>query len=181
MKYWILILMIFWAVKPVQAEDWLKSPAKVQEETVAKAESREAQAQYELGIIYANGDGVEQNYQEAVKWLRLAAEQGSSAAQATLGGLYSVGDNVPQDYNEALKWSRLAADQGNPQAQTVLGVMYALGQGVNQDFVQALMWLNLSFEQGIEEGGHFRDFIQEKMTAEQIAKAQQLTKEWQKK
>ena len=49
------------------------------------AEQGVAFAQYNLGVMYANGQGVPQNYKTAVKWYRLAAEQGDADAQIKLG------------------------------------------------------------------------------------------------
>ena len=72
--------------------------------------------------------GVPQDYAEALKWYRLAADQGDASAQYNLGVMYAEGRGVPQDYAEALKWYRLAADQGYADAQFNLGVMYANGQ-----------------------------------------------------
>ena len=74
--------------------------------------------------MYAEGQGVPQDYAEAVKWFRLAADQGNATAQYNLGLMYDKGQGVPQNYAEAVKWYRLAADQGNAVAQFNLGVMY---------------------------------------------------------
>jgi hypothetical protein len=60
---------------------------------------------------------------EALKWIRLAANQGNPVAQAGLGLMYYSGEGVPQNYAEALKWYRLAANQGNPVAQAGLGAI----------------------------------------------------------
>ena len=65
-----------------------------------------------------------QNYAEAVKWYRLAADQGDASAQYNLGVMYANGQGVPQNHAEAVKWYRLAADQGNASAQFNLGDMY---------------------------------------------------------
>ena len=70
--------------------------------------------------MYDNGQGVPQDYAEAVKWYRLAAEQGDVAAQYNLGIMYDNGDGVPQDYKEAVKWYRLAAEQGDAMLNTIL-------------------------------------------------------------
>ena len=72
--------------------------------------------------------GVPQDYEEAVKWYRLAAEQGYANAQYNLGLMYDNGEGVPQDYAEAVKWYRLAAEQGMLHAQYNLGVMYDNGK-----------------------------------------------------
>ena len=62
--------------------------------------------------MYATGEGVPQDDGEAVKWFRLAADQGDVSAQFNLGVMYGAGEGVPQDDGEAVKWYRLAADQG---------------------------------------------------------------------
>ena len=61
--------------------------------------------------MYANGEVVPQDYQEALKWYQLAAEKGNAYAQSDLGDMYYNGEGVPQDYEEALKWYRLAAEK----------------------------------------------------------------------
>jgi len=73
--------------------------------------------------MYANGQGVPQNDQEAMKWFRLAAEQGYVFAQYYLGYMYAEGQGVPQNDQEAMKWFRLAAEQGDAKAQAALGVL----------------------------------------------------------
>jgi TPR repeat protein len=92
--------------------------------------------------------------------------------------LYAKGNGVPQDYAEAMTWYRKAADQSYAGAQFNLGVLYANGNGVQQDYVAALMWLNLAAAQGDETAINGRDFIAAKMTPDQIAAAQRLTREW---
>jgi TPR repeat protein len=61
----------------------------------------DADAQFYLGLMHANGEGVPQNYAEAVKWFRSAADRGVSAAQYNLGILYARGQGLRQDYAEA--------------------------------------------------------------------------------
>ena len=54
--------------------------------------------------------------QLAIKWYKLAAEQGHARAQAALGGMYALGQGVPKDYVLAYKWVNLAAAQGHKNA-----------------------------------------------------------------
>ena len=142
------------------------------------ANQGDAGAQFNLGLMYARGEGVPQNQAEAVNWFRLAADQGHVDAQNTLGFTYSFGAGVPQNYAEALKWYRLAADQGLASAQFFLGGMYANGQGVPQDYVLAHMWFNLSAAQGDQAAAKNRDDVATRMTPAQIAEAQRLAREW---
>ena len=88
------------------------------------AEQGDTGAQYNLGLMYAEGLSVTQDYKEAVKWYRLAAEQGDAGAQRNLGVMYYEGKGVTQDDKEAVKWFRLAAEQGNERAQHNLDVMH---------------------------------------------------------
>jgi TPR repeat protein len=67
--------------------------------------------------MYGNGDGVPEDYAEAVRWYRLAAEQGDVNAQYNLGYMYGNGDGVPEDIVLAYMWWNLAAAQGDEVAQ----------------------------------------------------------------
>ena len=71
-------------------------------------------------MCYANGEGVENDFNEAAKWFRAAAEQGHMYAQFNLGSSYANGDGVPQDKVEAAKWYRKAAEQGYGPAEDAL-------------------------------------------------------------
>ena len=73
------------------------------------AEQGDAKAQFNLGLMYASGQGVAQDDTEAVKWWRLAAEQGLAEAQFDVGLAYHDGLGVDQDYAESVKWWRSAA------------------------------------------------------------------------
>ena len=115
------------------------------------AEQGHADAQFQLGLMYALGEGVPKDDVEAVKWLCMAAEQGHAGAQNNLGFMYALGRGVPEDDVEAMKWLHLAAEQGHAGAQNNLGGMYALGRGVREDDVEAVKWYRLAAEQGVVE------------------------------
>ena len=141
------------------------------------AEQGDANLQIGIGLMYKEGLGVIQDDKEAVKWFRLAAEQGRVDAQFNLGFMYNNGQGVLQDYKEAVKWYRLAAEQGHASAQSNLGFMYGTGQGVLQDYARAHMWYNLaSAAGGSKHGTKNRDIVAEKMTPQQIEKAQEMAK-----
>ena len=71
-------------------------------------------------MCYYNGQGVTQDYSEAVKWFRKAAEQGYAAAQNNLGMCYKNGEGVTRDYSEAVKWYQKAAERGDQDAKDFL-------------------------------------------------------------
>jgi hypothetical protein len=98
--------------------------------------------------MYANGQGVPKDDQQAVAWYRKAAEQGNAMAQFNLGNMYANGQGVPKDDQQAVAWFRKAAEQGNDRAQFSLGLMYDNGQGVPKDEQQAAAWHRKAAEQG---------------------------------
>ena len=69
--------------------------------------------------MYYYGIGVPQDYVEALKWYRLAANQGNAIAQFDLGFMYENGHGVPQDYVRAHMWFNLSAAQGNQVAAKI--------------------------------------------------------------
>lgn len=72
------------------------------------AERGDASAQYMVGYLYANGEGVVANRRTAAKWYRRAADQGDPDAQLNLGLMYVQGDGVTKSYVSAYKWFGLA-------------------------------------------------------------------------
>ena len=108
------------AITPASGQDYVATPeealaalARVRAEATRHAAERgDVDAQYNLGVMYAAGEGVPQDDVEAVRWYRLAAEQGDVDAHLALGLVYAAGEGVPQDDVEAVRWYRLAAEQG---------------------------------------------------------------------
>ena len=66
--------------------------------------------------MYATGEGVPEDDREAVKWFRMAAEQGNASAQFNLAVMYYDGEGVPEDYVRAYVWANLSAAQGQKEA-----------------------------------------------------------------
>ena len=71
-----------------------------------------AEAQFNLGVRYDTGEGVPQDYAEAVRWYRLAADQRHANVQINLGNRYANGEGVPQDYVQAHTWYRPGGGSG---------------------------------------------------------------------
>ena len=104
-----------------------------------KAEKGDAQAQFELGQVFALGIfDVPTNYLEAAEWFRKAADQNWAKAQFTLGVYCERGDGVAQDYAQAVDWYRKAAKQNYAPAQVNLGLCYRHGNGVTTNSVEAV-------------------------------------------
>ena len=114
----------------------------------ALSEQGNTDAQYYLGLMFDNGQGVAADYREAMDWYRQASEQGNALAQLALGIKYYEGEVVVEDFEEAAKWYGMSAGQGNQDAQNRLGFMYEKGLGVAQDYGQAAKWYSKAAEQG---------------------------------
>lgn len=92
----------------------------------ALAGKGDAAAQFSLGSMHNNGQGVAKDYLEAVKWYRLAAAQGHTGAQSTMGYMYYNGQGVQQDYVKAHMWFSIAAAKGSGIAQKLRDKIAAL-------------------------------------------------------
>jgi TPR repeat protein len=149
----------------------------------AGAETGNAEAQFYLGWMYDNADGVEHDDTEAARWYHRAAEAGYAPAQHYLGLLYADGEGIGQDLSEAEKWFRRAAQQGNAGAQYALGIMYRDGVVVGNDPVEALKWLTLATQgappEETAEAAEARDGLERSLSLEQQAEAAQRAKAWQ--
>lgn len=80
------------------------------------AEAGYAQAQYDIGVRYAQGHGVKLNSQKAFKWLKKAALQGHIGAQYHMGLCFLDGEGTKADPKKAFTWFKKAADQGHVEA-----------------------------------------------------------------
>ena len=86
----------------------------------------DADAQFNLGLMYDMGEGVPENDAEAVHWFRKAAEQGDADAQFYLGRIYFLGEGVTEDFTLAYKWfnlARLGSGETEENAQMALALI----------------------------------------------------------
>jgi TPR repeat protein len=76
-----------------------------------------ARARNNLGSMYAKGEGVVRDYQEAARWYRLAAEQGFATGQYNLGNMFARGEGIPKDPATAYMWWSIASATGDEEAR----------------------------------------------------------------
>jgi hypothetical protein len=179
------VLVIFSGFSAVFADDFQNGLDAYREkdfETAYKlvaplAEQGNAKSQLYMGIMYERGEGIPQDYKEAVKWFRLSAEQGNALGRHLLGKTYQKlgmayrkGEGVLQSHKEAFKWllksaelknvkaqrsiranyhqrHKQVAKQGDSYAQRFLGASYYLGLGVTRDYAEAAKWYKKAAEQ----------------------------------
>ena len=116
------------------------------------AQQRDPVAEFNLGVMYSDGEGVPQDNAEAAKWYRLAADQGDARAEYNLGLWYAQGLGGPPDYVQAHIWFNLAA-----------------AHFPESDVSDRTLAVNN------------RKVVAGKMTADQIAEAQRRAREWKPK
>ena len=122
-----------------------------------QAEQGMVEAQFFLGELHQQGEGVPQDKTEAAKWYWAAAEQGSDIAQSMLGYMSLTGDGIAQDFIQAHKWFNLSIGGGKGEIAPVLP------RATREDLVIVC------------------DNIADIITTEQIAEAQRLATEWKPK
>ena len=131
-----------------------------------------AEAQFQLGLMYEQGLGTDVDRQTAQRYYQQAAEQQSPQALDALGTLYLKGEGVIQNFKESLRLFQQAAAQGYPQAQHNLGIAYADGKGTFRDPVKAHMWFNLASANGYPQAAASRERLASSMAQSEIARAQ---------
>lgn len=112
------------------------------------AEKDNADAQYNLGILYMKGLGVEKNEKAAFIWYKRASANGNTDAMYNLGTMYNQGRVVIRSTKDAVKWWKKSAELGNASGQFNLGVVYAYGRRVKQNTAEAIKWWKKSAQQG---------------------------------
>ena len=108
-----------------------------------------AHAMWMIGGEYADGNRIPQDFTEAFRWYRMAAENGDANGQGDTGICYYTGKGVHKDKAEARRWFAMAAAQGHVVAQCFLGLMYSLGEDVSKDPFEAARWFQKAAEQGL--------------------------------
>ncbi len=112
------------------------------------AEQGDANAQYNLGMLYARGQGVQQDYKRAAEWYEKAAAQDVPAAEYNLGVMYANGQGVTANPEEAAKWFLKAEQKGVGEAASGLATVYS-ENGSFHNPGEALKWYQKAAEAGV--------------------------------
>ena len=112
----LLLTIVVLFLSACSSEEFDKAHTELFDKVSTLAEQGSADAQSDLGLLYTKGEGVTQDYKQAVKWYRKAAEQGDALAQNSLGVAYEQGKGVKQDKKLAHMWFNIAASSGHESA-----------------------------------------------------------------
>jgi hypothetical protein len=136
----VIAMALGYLAGPLVERQWARSPQAARQSAVevASTVSRQsaidhdvgslrslagrgdADAQWQMGVRYHNGEGVPRDDAQAMQWFLRAAEQGHVTAQATLGAYYWAGRGVPQDLSKSYFWSAIALAQGDENSKSRL-------------------------------------------------------------
>ena len=114
------------------------------------ADKGQPEAQFDLGLLYAKGLGVQRDLQVAQQWYEAAAAQGNAQAEYSLAQMYAQGWGIPANDDSALRWMQMA-DGSNNDNQVDLGWLAIEGYGVATDYTKAAYWYRLAADQGHAE------------------------------
>lgn len=127
-------------------------PAEIGGEKLrSEATAGNADAQYEVGVRFAEGRGVAKDLQKAAMWLERSAKQGLPPAQYRYGRLAEKGEGMQKDVATARRYYEQAATAGNVQAMHNLGVLYADGAFGQPDLAAAMNWFRKAAEYGVKD------------------------------
>lgn len=147
------------------------------------AELGSYKAVHDLGVMFSNGNGVEQDKKKAVSYYRQAAEMGFAGSQNNLGWAYYKGEGVEQNFGLAIYWITRAIDQGEPFAYSSLGEMRLHSHGFPPDDVEAYRWLRIAdktMPSGTSRENNLARLkaLEARMSADDILRGDALAQSW---
>jgi hypothetical protein len=155
--YWITVCACLVMANTTRADSQANPPAQVGgienpqrtiQELRKAAGAGDAVAMNNIGTLYYSGQGLPQDYRQAMTWYRKSADRRNTSSMCCIGALYASGKGVAQDYQQAMTWWLKAADAGDTYATCCIGALYANGQGVAQDYQQAMTWYRKAADAG---------------------------------
>jgi len=150
------------------------APSPVQESIEDMAQSGNAEAQFSLGLKYANGKGEALDYTQAEHWYLKAADQKHPLAHFNLAMMYANGQGMPSDRAKSQVWIQKAADLGDAGAQYSLGAIHhraireGLSENASQSRIDAYKWFRLAAAQGYKGAEIACDMVNLYMTREDV-------------
>lgn len=133
------------------ADGWTRDGKKGLELITKAADLGDAESQYNLGLLYMDGELVPKDVKKAAQLWKKAADLGHAMVQFNLGLMYHSGDGVEKSYKQALKYWKMASKQGDVRASENIAVMYEEGQGSRVNTTKAAQFWNIALGQGSEK------------------------------
>ncbi|MGH8508696.1 MAG: protein kinase domain-containing protein [Gammaproteobacteria bacterium] len=155
----------------------LTVPVMTVPSTAPAEQSSQANALFEEGMAYRNGENTLVDDNKAFDLLNQAAELGHGNAQYYLGIMFGQGRGTAQNYAHAVRWYREAAMQGVAEAQHLLCLSYAAGRGVDTDRVRAYAWCEVAVKHGSQDAQEPLKLLKETVRGQHLIAARRMTDE----
>ena len=140
-----------------------------------RADDGDAVAQFKLAIKFEEGINIDQNYEKAFKWYKLAAEAGIADACFKVAYYYDQGiGGVSIDYHQAIRWYTLAFEEGHKYASYNLGSMFYNGEVAEQNLIISYMFYTISSYLGLKIADAEKKELEYNLTIYQLKKAEEL-------
>ena len=177
-------ILIFGSVANADYEDGVNAAFNGDFDTAFREFSAAAEegldlAQYNLGILYFTGQGVDQDLDQAFIWTEAAANQGHLNAQFNLGSLYFEGQGTRQNNVLGIDWFIRAGHGGHPNAAFALAKMYQEGDPMTRDLVQAHAWAAKAANNDHDDALELKKEIEDELSAAELSQARRLFATWQ--
>lgn len=146
---------------------------EVETESLAQTDTEStAEQDYQQGMKYSIGDGVDRDYKKAFDAFNRAASAGHVRAQYQLAIAYAFGEGVEKNINESFQWFYKSAFGGDLLAQRQLASMYWTGNGTEQDKIQSAAWYHIVSKQGNDMDLRRLQEVQSELSGEQVIEAE---------
>ncbi|WP_052259393.1 T9SS type A sorting domain-containing protein [Flavobacterium sp. KMS] len=132
------------ATEILNSKNLYKDYGSIFYEILPCAELGDPVTQNNIGLMYANGLGIEKDESKGFAYIEQAAKSGNAIGQYNLGELYRKGQGCALDMDKAVEWYQKSADQKYARATYILGYMHLKGFGVHQDYDKAISWFKKS-------------------------------------
>ncbi|MCU7996522.1 sel1 repeat family protein [Shewanella glacialipiscicola] len=133
-----------------------------------------------LASAYETGEGVEINYEKALKWHLAASAQGDDTEQRKVCDYYQNGWGTEIDYEKSFEYCKRALLNGNALAAQMLANHFYRGLGVKKDILQAYSLLIVSKELGNSAVDKYLPHVQSLLSDEEILKSKNEIEIWHK-
>lgn len=180
MKYLTLCVFVLFIIASCNNKN-LTDNDKIKE-IERKALQGDINSQIIMSTIYYKGLGVDVNYTEYFKWVKMAADAGESKSQIQVAKAYLDGIGTGIDYNKVYEYCTKSANNGNRDAYYLVGYCYVQGIGIQKDLGKGLMWYIISKETRYNEDNKFNMLLlkYKEVYPEIYKKANVMAEEWLK-
>ncbi len=141
-----LVLALTAAPALAKTQPTTQTPARQLAERLKQAKTADPAIQFQLGLDYRNGIGMQRDPAQAYKWIRQAALGNLTEAQYTVGLMDAAGEGTPRKLSDAADWFRKASKQGHLKATILLADMSRDGTGTAVDLIQAARLYRIAAE-----------------------------------